>query len=321
MLSEGFSLFRGLPQLVPAGIIGLLLAAGPARAQTDSARDEPSAEQRRGAAEAYNRGSAAYLAGDFAQAATWFETAHRLAPASPALVQAVRAYDRAGNALRAATLSLRLETLYPDDPDASETARRVLDASSSRFFRVDVVCDACHVELDGTLLEHPSFFVEPGTEHDVGAHFDTGDVSERVVGEAGERREVAFEAPPPSPDAPPTTLPDTAAGGGAEPHGLPPFVLIAGAVLTAGAVGALVWSGVDTLSGVDAYEADPTTEALAEGQAKEIRTNVLIGVTAAFAVATGVIALFTNFGGGSEDLRAAIGPLPGGAAAFVEGRL
>jgi hypothetical protein len=111
--------------------------------------------------------------------------------------------------------------------------------------------------------------------------------------------------------------------GAHEGGGLPSFVFIAAAVLTAGAGAALIWSGVDTLSGVDEYERLRTPELLAEGQSKETRTNVLIGVTGALAIATVVLAIFTDWGGGDEDdhsVGAALAPLPGGAAAFVEGR-
>jgi hypothetical protein len=276
-----------------------------------------SAEERRAASQAYDRGSAAYIARDFARAATYFETAHRLAPAATALAQAARAHARAGNALRAATLALRLEATYPDESNAMAIATEILAANAERFFRVDVRCDGCAVELDGTLLEHPSFFVEPDTEHEVGGHFETGDVSERVTGGAGERREIVLEAPPEAPaSAPEGPAPSTGGGGG-----LSPIFSIAAGALAVGAGGVLIWSGVDTLAGVDDYENDPTTEALAVGQSKETRTNVLIGVTAALAVTTLVLAIFTDWDGSEEvETRAALAPLAGGAGAIVEGR-
>lgn len=298
-------------------------------ADVASAEDEPSAEDRRAAAEAYDRGSAAYLAEDWVRAAEFFELAHRLAPAAPALIQAVRSHDRAGDTLRAATLALRLAHLYGDDDAARETADAVLEAAWPRFVRVDVRCDECTVELDGTLLEHPSFFVEPSAEHTVAAHFSTGDVSEVVQGEAGERRELAFEAPPPSASGGGDTTGNGSGHGSASSGsggGLPPFVLVAAAVLTAGAGGLLLWSGLDTLGGVDAYEADPTPARLAEGQDKELRTNILIGVTGGLGLATLVLALFTDFGGGESESQGesattvSFAPLPGGALGAVGGR-
>jgi outer membrane protein assembly factor BamD (BamD/ComL family) len=63
---------------------------------------------RSAAAEAYDRGTAAYLDGSYEKAAQWFETANRLAPAAPALMQAVRAHHKAGSALKASSLALQL---------------------------------------------------------------------------------------------------------------------------------------------------------------------------------------------------------------------
>jgi hypothetical protein len=59
----------------------------------------------------------------------------------------------------------------------------------------------------------------------------------------------------------------------------------------------LIWSGIDTLDGVPAYQADPTTERLADGQMRELRTNVMIGVTAGLAVTTLIFALVTDWDG------------------------
>src|SRR5690348_3550323 len=57
---------------------GTLVAPSRAFAQSET-------RERQAAAEAYDQGTASYLSGDFARAAEWFETAHRLSPAAPAL--------------------------------------------------------------------------------------------------------------------------------------------------------------------------------------------------------------------------------------------
>jgi hypothetical protein len=54
----------------------------------------------------------------------------------------------------------------------------------------------------------------------------------------------------------------------------------------------LVWSGLDTLTARDAYVANPTGPGYEDGVGRELRTNVLIGVTAALGVATVTGALF-----------------------------
>jgi hypothetical protein len=294
-----------------------------------------SAEERRAAGRAYNRGSTAYLAENWSEAARWFETAHRLAPAAPALIQAVRAHRLADHHLRAATLSIRLLALYPDDESATSTAEEVLGDEAQRFLRVDVVCDGCTVELDGTLLEHPSFFVTPDEPHTITATFETGPVSERIHGEAGQRRELTFDAPPPagSGEIAPLQTPDEGTEGpqpvetsppedDESDGGLSPIFFISAAVLTAGAGGLLVWSGLDALAGVDDYEADPTPARLAEGQNKELRTNILIGITAGLGVVTTALLFFTDWGGDEEEesVDVSFAPLDGGGAAILGGR-
>lgn len=281
------------------------------------------AQQRQAAAEAYDRGTTAYLAERWDQAAQYFETAHRLAPAAAALVQATRARVRAGDDLRAANLALRLSELYPGDDNARATSAELLPEATARYGRIDVACEGCTVDLDGTLLEFPSFFVPASVEHRVSAVFDSGTVTETARAAAGQTVSLSFEAPPPTDDAPATGGPAESSGIGT----LPPALAVTAMVLTAGAAATLVWSGVDTLSGVDAYEDMPTREGLEAGQDKERRTNILVGVTAAVGAATIALIVFTDWSGGPEEeeeggaeVRVGTALLPGGARAVVEGR-
>ncbi|MCA9604956.1 MAG: hypothetical protein KC619_05155 [Myxococcales bacterium] len=272
------------------------------RAQEVSARD------RQSAAEAYDRGTAAYLAEDFEGAAQWFETAHRLAPAAAALVQATRSYQRAGNDQRAATLALRLQTLYPEDPAARTTAERALQAAR-RFLRVDVACDGdCTIEVGGAIMGHTSFFLAPDADHEVTAEFATGRVHQNARGAAGETVSLSFEAPPapePEPDPDPVPLGDPTPAPQVEPSdggggGVPLAVTITALVVTAGLGGVLIWSGVDALDGVPAYEANPTMEGLNDGRSREERTNWLIAGTAVAGAATVILMIFTDWGGGDD---------------------
>ncbi|MCB9598303.1 MAG: hypothetical protein H6719_36655 [Sandaracinaceae bacterium] len=286
--------------LICAGSVLATLPSAEVRAQEVSARD------RQSAAEAYDRGTAAYLADDFAEAARWFETADRLAPAAAALVQAVRAHQRAGNAQRAATLALRLQALYPDDRTARTTAQRAL-ADARQFLRVDVTCDQdCTVVVAGAIMGHTSFFLDAGDDHDVTAEFETGPVTQTATGGAGETVALSFEAPPapppvvepdPVPVEPDPIVEAPAEGGG----GVPLAVSITALVITAGLGGVLIWSGVDTLDGVPAYEANPTAEGLADGRSREERTNWLIAGTAVAGAATAILLIFTDWGGGDGD--------------------
>jgi hypothetical protein len=121
--------------------------------------------------------------------------------------------------------------------------------------------------------------------------------------------------------------------------GVPPVLFFVGLGVTAGLAGASVWSGIDTQSspGVDAVRAacagqDENCPLYVEGQNKEIRTNALIGVTAAAGVGTVVIALLADWGGGDKGAKresASLAPwidvapaseTSGGAVAGIRGR-
>lgn len=273
-----------------------------------------SARDRQSAGEAYDRGTAAYLSENYARAAQWFETAHRLAPAAAALAQATRAHRRAGNSLQAATLALQLQALYPDDGAATRVASQALEGSE-RYLRVNVTCNEnCTLEVGGSLLAHTSFFLEPG-EHEVTASFENGSRTQTVAGAAGDSLTLTFEAPPP--DAQPAQPLDPGAVSDPRPvsepvpttssrGGVPIAVTVIGMVATAALGGVLVWSGWHTLDGVEAYEASPTEAGYRDGRAREDRTNALIGATGAAALATLVLALFTDWGGSESETQALI---------------
>jgi hypothetical protein len=102
--------------------------------------------------------------------------------------------------------------------------------------------------------------------------------------------------------------------------GIHPAVFLTFVGLTAVSGGILAWSGVDTLGGVPAYmmaaqQGDRSTAEmlLTQGQGKELRTNVLIGVTSGLgAVAVGTL-IFTRWGAPrtEQSPTAMIVPVPG----------
>lgn len=321
-------------RLALLGALATLFVTSPLLVSSSTAHAQDAGDQQSAAA-AYDHATALYVSREYAQAAALFETAHRLAPASAALIQAVRAHGRADNHLRAATLALRLEALYPDDRAAVRAAAAAL-RRADQFARVDVTCDGCRLQLDGALIEHPSFFLRPDTEHQLVAVFPTGEVSETVSAPAGETRAVAFEAPPapivaepepePTPDPIVTPDPEPSDGGG----GIHVAVPIVGLVVTAALGGVLIWSGVDALDGVPAYEMNPTVEGLADGRMREERTNWLIAGTAVAGAATAILMIFTDWdgdAGGDTDgtseetsVQALFDVHPGGAALGLRGR-
>jgi hypothetical protein len=84
-----------------------------------------------------------------------------------------------------------------------------------------------------------------------------------------------------------------------EPEPSPSFLhskalFIGAAAATAVVGGIALWSGLDTLSKRDAYQAEPTEERYKDGVSREARTNWLIGGTAALGVGTIALGLFAT---------------------------
>ena len=119
---------------------------------------------------------------------------------------------------------------------------------------------------------------------------------------------------PPPPAAPP-----------ASSSGVPPAAFITVGALTLVAGGVLAWSTVDMYDGVPAYRANPTEAALQDGQGRELRTDIMWGVTGALAATTVVLAIVTDWGGASSERADGATPtvsfmgLPGGGGLVVDG--
>lgn len=315
--------------IAPAVLTCGLLFSSAARAETRaSSPPRASVQNRTEAAEAYDQATSAYLSGRYELAAHWFERAYRLVPTSAALIQAVRAHDKAGNSVRAANLALQLRDGYPLDERAKKVAKAVIGAARPLNVLVEAECEKeCTLELDGALLQHPTFLATPGVEHSLHATFGDGETSTYVQGAAGDVQKVTLAAP-----APPSPPPIPRWG----------FFSSLGATIALGAV--TVWSGIDANRGVDAYEAaartanspginnggSPTPAELAQslledGRKKERRTNILIGVTAGMAATTAVLGVFTNWRGESREAAAqrvapAVGVSKQGGLLTLKGR-
>ena len=117
------------------------------------------AQQRQAAAAAFDRGTTAYLQQDYATAARWFETANDLAPAAGALLQAIRAHERAANELRAASLALRLIEQFGEDARAATAAQEVLEELAPKFLRIEVDCERLCDRRGRCAAEPPVFFL------------------------------------------------------------------------------------------------------------------------------------------------------------------
>jgi hypothetical protein len=291
-------------------LAGLIASGLPAYAQNAPVEDVD------GAARAFEEGQRAQLHRDYARAAELFELADRSAPNAAALRSAIRNFEASGNPAHAATLAARAIERYPNDAETRKLAERVVAHLGPTLGELVVRCSlACALVLDGgatsdaPLTAH-RIYVTPG-DHAVIARFNDGRSASRpVTAAAGATSELAVDPPPappvvattPSPtaEAPASAVVTSAAPALVAPaperpdRRLSPAVAIVGMALTAGLAGALVWSGLDTLSARDKYTANPTKAGYDDGLSRQYRTDGLIAGTAALGVATIAIAIFAT---------------------------
>jgi hypothetical protein len=297
------------------GILATLLigsVANPLAAQTEAS--EPTPEQVRAAAEAFDLGRQSYKDGRFAEAAEQFERADASAPNATALELAIRARDKAGDLDRAGTLAALALTLYPNDDNIAKIAPDVIERAKVELYELTVTCsEPCEI-LDGNKVVHGSastrrtLFLSSGT-HNLRAGFGEGRTdSNSVEAAAGANGSVEFSlepkvtpAPEVAPVAPPPepVKPDEDHGVQQERHGLSPVVFWSGVAATGVAGAVTIWSGIDTVNnpGADKVKAecapgDENCKYYKEGRSAQLRTNVLIGVTSALGVATAALGLF-----------------------------
>lgn len=299
------------------------------------------------AAAAYDQGVRALAAGDFNSAAESFEAANRSVPSAQAVIQAIRAHRSAQtppHLARAATLAVALLTSYPADTRITSYAYRIIDELSPALARVQVRCQGCDLSVDETAAPH-NVFLPPGA-HAVVASWGERVVRREIRVSPGQTLPVELSPPltplvpapaltvsaPPTPPAvsaasapptvtapPPEAITPPAPGVDAPPRarGLSPALFAVSLVATAGIGGALAWSALNTLDGRDAYVQNPTQAGLDDGRSRELRTNVLVGATAAMAVTTILIAGFTRWR--SAPARPVAALAPGAGVLGLEG--
>lgn len=290
-------------------------------------RAEPTPEQVQAAAEAFDSGRDAYKAGRYGEAAEQFERADSSAPSATALELAIKARDKAGDLDRAATLALLAVELYSSEVQNAESglgkiAPPLLERARQELYELQVQCnEACQL-VDGKKLVHGepvaerSIFLSPG-QHELVAGFSEGRTQKKsVTATAAASGEIAFEAPPvtaepsePEAAQPPPEPEGPVDEGPKESGGWSPTVFFVGAGLTVAAAGVTVWSGIDTKNNPgpervknECMAGDEECELYKTGQQKELRTNILIGVTGGLAVATALVGAFAvDWGGGSKS--------------------
>jgi len=289
------------------------------------------------AAASFARAQEAEARGDHMRAAGLFELADRISPAPASLRNATRARMAAGQLVLAAGNAEELKRRYPDDKPSVAVADEVLSEARQKLARVSAQCTPiCHVVVDGLaasaeLRNSHVLFVEPGA-HALDARFEDGtNSSERISATAGQQIEVKLSAPaaPPAAAAPssapqpaPAVEPNPAAVSGTvqpppamdKSHGWSPVV-----GLTLGAValvvsGVAAWSAIDTHSAREDFEKNPTREAFDDGEAKDLRTNVLIGAGAIVGlISVSVLAFGTDWSSAHGESRTGVALRLGGS--------
>jgi tetratricopeptide (TPR) repeat protein len=228
--------------------------------------------------------------GDFPQAAELFEKAYQRAPHHSALWNAARSWQRAGEIARAANLYARYLREAPANAPDRNSATAALQKLSTKLARLEIhATEVDGITVDGEPAADRTVYVTPG------AHVIEGKAGDRPVRqnqrvEAGAVVSVALVAPPVASSAPAPRPPPPAP----EPRSSKwsPTVVYVGGAVTLALAGVTTWSGLNTLSQKDAFDAAPTQANLDEGHARQTRTNVLLGCSLGAAALTGLAAIW-----------------------------
>jgi hypothetical protein len=280
------------------------------------------------AAATFSRAQEAEARGEHARAAGLYELANRISPAPASLRSATRARMTAGQLGSAAVNAEELKRRYPDDSASMTLADEVLREAKAKLARVEASCTpGCHLVVDGLAASSELntahvVYVDPGA-HSVVARFDDGSsATEKVQGAAGQELRVALaqpaggaaapplsgtQAPAPAPLPPPSTESTPPPADTGRSDGWSPAVglTIGGIALAVG--GVAIWSALDTQNDADDFEKNPTRDAFEDGEGKDVRTNVLIGVAGVLGVTSITVLAFATDWGGGDQARLGLG--------------
>jgi hypothetical protein len=261
------------------------------------------------ASAAYDRAAAAFEKKAYAEAARGFAEADSLQPNAVAIESALKAVVLADDPSLGLELVERAEG-RPKTPSLEALMAKAKDKFATRAGRLRVSCPeglACSAHVGERALEPGQRAWLPVGFHGV-AITVAGEVQRfDVEVRAGETTDLhaprpsppplppvdASTAPPPPPPVPPPVSPPPPPPSSS---GISPAWFVVGAVVTAGLGGLLIWSGVDTLGLHDAF-LDGDDAARDPGRDAQLRTNLLLGGTLFAAAATGVTAIFVDWGG------------------------
>ncbi len=337
MFRRSFSRIRECAFMRRAAVLILLALACVLMGLPGDAVAGPDPAKLKTASESFEAGAKAFSAEKYEEAAAHFEAADAAAPSSKAIRLAIKARDKAGQAARAATLAALAKERYPDDAETKKVADKALNDLGLKLHRVEVNCVSPCLLAVGSRIVHGEaagrwvVFLDPG-KGTIGASFTSGVTAtdQTVNAIAGGSSSVRFTpAAEKGAGGDAVVTPPVggaggdggaAAGGGEGGEGgvgtgdpeepakkewrIHPAFFFVGLAITAGAGATTIWSGIDTIN-------NPGTDAVREGcagqgedcqlykdaQAKEVRTNALIGATAgagAITVILGAVAKWSS---------------------------
>jgi hypothetical protein len=284
------------------------------------------AEQLQFAAHEHDVGYRAYIGKQYEEAATHFENAFFAAPNPFELRNAIRARRAAHELARAATLAAIGQRKFSDDPAVAKLSEETIAEARPTVLEVQIEsAEGFSVAIDDKVVvaekaKNVRLFTSPGRHELLVSWADNRNKRTVVDGKQGATQSLLLEPPavatvalpppppptastsPPPPPPPPTATallppPPPPAHFSSKPFTPTAFVAFAGlAILGAGAT---TWSGLDA-------EANPGQAAVRrecagvgdscsvyrQGLAAQLRTNVLLGVTGAFALSAAVIGVF-----------------------------
>ena len=338
----------------PLGLVLLLGALGmPGVAHGQGA--QPTADDIKRAGESFDLGKRAYRNEDWVEAAEHFEAADQRAPSAVALELALRSRERAEQLDRAATLAALALDRHADQQKLAKLAKDVLKKADKELHRVNVKCsEPCDLVVDSKLVhgraaDARTLYLSPG-DYTVRAGWPGERAANaKVSATKGGKSDLSFDAPPEKTETTPAPIPakeplkdepppprDTPVAD--ESGGWSPVVFWIGTGLTVAAGAATAWSGIDTQNnpGTDRVREECAGQGEScplyqEGKDKELRTNILAGVTAGLGVATILVGIFATDWGGDEKVakkrhapaRASVSPFIGvgqGATIGAQGR-
>ncbi len=267
----------------------------------------PAFADKSAAQEHFAKAQVAFEKGDYRHAAEEFEEAYHAEPHHSPLWNAARSWQRAGEPVRAANLFHKYLREAPGGTRDRNVATQSLAELATRLAKVVVhgVSGVSALRVDDTPADADGVFVSPGEHFLSGKAPDGTDVRKSIRVSAGEERSFTLEplprkaeAPPPAPTSPPAPVP-------AGSFHLPWTVVAVGGALTLVGAGLTTWSGLDSSSKRDAFDArvrtgEATQQELDDGRATQTRTNVLLGVTGGLALLTGACAIFVDWSGKSS---------------------